>query len=49
VAGIADERFLILPHEIVAKHLARKGSDPDRWIAGMRRLIRQVQPLPEKE
>jgi NAD(P)-dependent dehydrogenase (short-subunit alcohol dehydrogenase family) len=40
VAGIDEERFLILPHENVAEFMARKGSDPERWIRGMRRLVR---------
>lgn len=40
VAGINEERFLILPHENVAEFMARKGSDPERWIRGMRRLVR---------
>jgi NAD(P)-dependent dehydrogenase (short-subunit alcohol dehydrogenase family) len=42
VAGIAAERMLILPHENVAGFMALKGSDPDRWIAGMRRLVRNA-------
>jgi len=42
VAGIRDERFLILPHEAVAKHLALKGTQPERWLNGMRRLVREA-------
>jgi NAD(P)-dependent dehydrogenase (short-subunit alcohol dehydrogenase family) len=42
VTGIREERFLILPHAEVATHMARKASDPDRWIAGMRRLVRNA-------
>jgi NAD(P)-dependent dehydrogenase (short-subunit alcohol dehydrogenase family) len=42
VAGIEEERFLILPHENVAQFMARKGSDPERWIRGMRRLVREA-------
>ena len=38
VAGLRDERFLILPHPEVAEYMQRKASDPDRWLAGMRRL-----------
>jgi NAD(P)-dependent dehydrogenase (short-subunit alcohol dehydrogenase family) len=42
LAGIADERFLILPHENVRGFLALKGSDPERWLKGMRRLVREA-------
>jgi NAD(P)-dependent dehydrogenase (short-subunit alcohol dehydrogenase family) len=42
VAGIRDERFLILPHENVAGFLALKGSDPQRWLKGMRRIVREA-------
>ncbi len=38
VDGLADERFLILPHPQVLEYYRRKGSDYDRWLAGMRRL-----------
>jgi NAD(P)-dependent dehydrogenase (short-subunit alcohol dehydrogenase family) len=38
VKGIADERFLILPHPDVADYFRRKASDYDRWLRGMRRL-----------
>jgi hypothetical protein len=38
VAGIADERFLILPHPEVATYFGNKAADHDRWLAGMRRL-----------
>jgi hypothetical protein len=40
VAGIRDERMLILPHENVAGFMALKGSDPERWLKGMRRMVR---------
>jgi len=36
--GIADERFLILPHPEVAEYFRRKADDYDRWLSGMRRL-----------
>ncbi|HYM54007.1 MAG TPA: SDR family oxidoreductase [Solirubrobacteraceae bacterium] len=42
VAGIRDERLLILPHENVAGFLALKGSDPERWLRGMRRIVREA-------
>jgi NAD(P)-dependent dehydrogenase (short-subunit alcohol dehydrogenase family) len=43
VDGLAAERFLILPHPEVATYYAQKAGDPDRWLAGLRRLIRQSQ------
>lgn len=42
VEGLADERFLILPHGIVTDYVQRKASDYDRWIAGMAKLRRRV-------
>jgi NAD(P)-dependent dehydrogenase (short-subunit alcohol dehydrogenase family) len=38
VEGLRAERFLILPHPEVLTFFQRKGSDYDRWLAGMRRL-----------
>ena len=38
VKGIAEERFLILPHPEVAEYFRRKADDYDRWLRGMRRL-----------
>jgi NAD(P)-dependent dehydrogenase (short-subunit alcohol dehydrogenase family) len=38
VAGLDDERFLILPHPEVAQYFQRKATDYDRWLGGMRRL-----------
>jgi NAD(P)-dependent dehydrogenase (short-subunit alcohol dehydrogenase family) len=42
VLGIRDERLLILPHENVAGFLALKGSEPERWLKGMRRIVRDA-------
>jgi NAD(P)-dependent dehydrogenase (short-subunit alcohol dehydrogenase family) len=42
IAGIREERLLILPHENVAGFLAMKGSAPERWIEGMRRMVREA-------
>jgi NAD(P)-dependent dehydrogenase (short-subunit alcohol dehydrogenase family) len=39
LAGLAAERFLILPHPEVGTFWAQKAGDPDRWLAGMRRLL----------
>jgi NAD(P)-dependent dehydrogenase (short-subunit alcohol dehydrogenase family) len=38
VDGIADERFLILPHPEVAEYVRRRATDHERWLRGMRRL-----------
>jgi NAD(P)-dependent dehydrogenase (short-subunit alcohol dehydrogenase family) len=42
VEGIDREVFLILPHADVAEHYRRRATDPDRWLAGMRRLARDI-------
>jgi NAD(P)-dependent dehydrogenase (short-subunit alcohol dehydrogenase family) len=42
IAGIREERFLILPHPQVADYLALKATQNERWLNGMRRLVRQV-------
>jgi NAD(P)-dependent dehydrogenase (short-subunit alcohol dehydrogenase family) len=38
VAVIRNETFFILPHPEVLTYLQRKAGDPDRWLAGMRKL-----------
>jgi len=38
VDALAEERFLVLPHPEVAEYVRRKGTDRDRWLAGMQRL-----------
>lgn len=42
IAGLAEERFLILPHPEVAEYVRRKADDYDRWLRGMRRLQQKV-------
>ncbi len=36
--GLAEERFLILPHPEVGEYFLRKATDYERWLRGMRRL-----------
>lgn len=43
VEGLADERFLILPHAQVADHYRKKAADPDRWIAALQRFAASVE------
>jgi NAD(P)-dependent dehydrogenase (short-subunit alcohol dehydrogenase family) len=45
ISGLDEERFLILPHPEVAEYWRRKTDDPDRWLAGMRRLQARVRAL----
>jgi NAD(P)-dependent dehydrogenase (short-subunit alcohol dehydrogenase family) len=45
INGLAEERFLILPHPEVADYFRRKAGDYDRWIRGMRRLQVKVQSM----
>lgn len=40
--GIEDEAFLILPHPEVKKYMSYRGSDTDRWVAGMRDLRKSL-------
>ncbi len=39
VAGLRDERLLILPHPKVADYYALRAARPERWVAGMRTLL----------
>ncbi|MGE4427951.1 MAG: SDR family oxidoreductase [Solirubrobacteraceae bacterium] len=38
VDALREERFLVLTHPEVLEYFRQKGSDYDRWIAGMQRL-----------
>ncbi len=46
IEGLAEERFLILPHPEVAEYMRRKASDYDRWLRGMRRLQARIREDP---
>jgi NAD(P)-dependent dehydrogenase (short-subunit alcohol dehydrogenase family) len=43
MAGIASEDFLILTHPVVKEYVALRGTDPERWLAGMRVLRAKAQ------
>lgn len=43
IEGLAAEKFLILPHAVVADYVVRKATDHDRWIRGMRRLQAEIE------
>jgi NAD(P)-dependent dehydrogenase (short-subunit alcohol dehydrogenase family) len=44
IAGLAEERFLILPHPEAAEYFRRKAGDYDRWLRGMRRMQAKLRP-----
>jgi NAD(P)-dependent dehydrogenase (short-subunit alcohol dehydrogenase family) len=45
IEGIADGRFLILPHPEVATMYAGRAADTDRWLHGMNKIQRRVEEL----
>ena len=47
VASLEDDRFLVLPHHEVAGYYAARAADPDRWLAGMRRLQAKIDDFTE--
>ena len=42
VAAVRDGTFLVLPHPAVGDMYRQKGTDHERWIAGMRRYQRSL-------
>jgi NAD(P)-dependent dehydrogenase (short-subunit alcohol dehydrogenase family) len=38
VDAVVEDRFLVLPHHETAGYYARKATDPEGWLRGMRRL-----------
>jgi NAD(P)-dependent dehydrogenase (short-subunit alcohol dehydrogenase family) len=43
--GLADDRFLILPHPEVADYYRARATDTDAWIGNMNRLQRKIERL----
>ncbi|MBL1099754.1 SDR family oxidoreductase [Streptomyces coffeae] len=41
--GIADERFLVLPHPEVGRYYAARATDTDRWLDGINRVQRTLE------
>lgn len=48
IQGMADEKFLILPHPEVAKYFQNKANDYERWLRGLRKLQATTQILSPK-
>lgn len=42
IEAVGDERFLILPHPVVADYEVRRASERERWLRGMRKVNAQV-------
>lgn len=49
IAGLADERFLILPHPEVAEFFQLKTDDHDRWLRGFQRLRQKLVAKPRRD
>jgi NAD(P)-dependent dehydrogenase (short-subunit alcohol dehydrogenase family) len=47
IDGLGDGRFLLLPHPEVSNYYAARAADPDRWLAGMRKLQRRIDEADE--
>lgn len=43
IEGVREDRFLIITHPEVRRYMERRAADTDRWIAGMRRLQRELE------
>ncbi|MER5887588.1 SDR family oxidoreductase [Streptomyces sp. NPDC001941] len=41
LAGIAEERFLVLPHPEVAEYYRARAADPERWLGNMNHIQRK--------
>ena len=47
IEAVADERFLILPHPVVAEYEVRRASDRDGWLRRMRRVHAMIRASAE--
>ena len=49
VAGLADGRFLILPHPEVRGYYEMRASDTDKWLRGMNRMQQRIEEVERPE
>ena len=40
--AIEEDRFLVLPHPVAQKYYVARASDPDGWLAGMRKMLAKL-------
>ena len=45
LAAMDEGRFLVLPHPEVAQMYANRAAEPDRWLAGMRKMAAALPPV----
>ncbi len=45
LAGIAEDRFLILPHPQVAEYYQMRASQPDKWLRGMNKMQQRIEEV----
>jgi NAD(P)-dependent dehydrogenase (short-subunit alcohol dehydrogenase family) len=45
LAGMAEGRFLILPHPQVADYYQLRAGDPDKWLRGMNRMQQRIEEV----
>jgi NAD(P)-dependent dehydrogenase (short-subunit alcohol dehydrogenase family) len=41
--ALADDRFLVLPHDQVGEYYAKRAGDTDRWLSGMNRIQQRLE------
>jgi NAD(P)-dependent dehydrogenase (short-subunit alcohol dehydrogenase family) len=49
LAGMADGRFLILPHPEVRGYYQLRAGDPDKWLRGMNRMEQKIEEVQQNE
>jgi NAD(P)-dependent dehydrogenase (short-subunit alcohol dehydrogenase family) len=45
LAGMAEDRFLILPHPQVADYYQMRAGQPDKWLRGMNRMQQRIEDV----
>jgi hypothetical protein len=45
LAGMAEDRFLILPHPQVADYYQMRAGQPDKWLRGMNRMQQRIEEV----